>query len=197
MDGHIAQLGQKETEAYWKRPGPENNPGSYFLGEPKSRYLVSLFKRFKIPLKATILELGGNVGRNLYYLSRSGYIDLTEVDINQDALTLSAQVYGEDSWTRIHGTLRTCLPTLSKYHTVFSMAVLEHIHPNYDVVFQLIADRVETNLITIEDEVGTSPRHFPRCYQPIFEATGLQQLLTEPVKVKGLEGFTARVFKQG
>jgi len=84
-----------------------------------------------------------------------------------------------------------------QFDVVFSMAVLEHVHPSSNWVLPEIARVVRKLLITIEDEVGVSRRHVPRNYQSVFEPLGLRQV--EVVNCREVEGlgadFNARVFE--
>jgi len=86
------------------------------------------------------------------------------------------------------------------FDMIFTMALLQCLHPSSEWVFKEITDRT-TFLITIEDELEHSFawRHFPRNYKKVFERLGMKQIasidcssMTE-LGSQG-EGIIARVF---
>ena len=82
-----------------------------------------------------------------------------------------------------------------QFDTVYTMAVLEHIHPESEWIFPEIARITGNNLITIEDERRESWNHVRRTYKDIFKKIGLNHVAAS--KPKGLPpGFKARVFKK-
>lgn len=75
------------------------------------------------------------------------------------------------------------------------MAVLEHIHFDSDWIFAELV-RIAPLIITIEDEVDISTRHFPRNYQKVFEPLGMRQVDFDP-NVPGLHDyFKYRAFRR-
>lgn len=83
-----------------------------------------------------------------------------------------------------------------EYDLIYTMAVLEHIHPDSEWVFGELARATSGTLITIEDERAVTWRHFPRNYREVFEAQGLRQVHEARLTAtEDLDGFLARVFK--
>ena len=78
------------------------------------------------------------------------------------------------------------------------MAVPEYIHKDSEWVFAEMARITKNLLVTIEDERGSSWRHFPRNYRKVFERLGMKQ--TEDLNCHGVDGlsaaFYARVFEK-
>jgi 2-polyprenyl-3-methyl-5-hydroxy-6-metoxy-1,4-benzoquinol methylase len=184
-----------ELHDYWRSPDEMNNPSSYLQASKRIEYLVSLVKQYVKP-NASILELGCNVGRNLYQLWKAGYHSLSGVEINPEALKLMKQNFPDMQVITYEGTIEDRIKELGKYDLVFTMAVLEHIHSDSEWVFPEIAKRARM-LITIEGEKkNVSELHFPRNYKNIFEALGLHQIYEKHLSQKeGLNTkFYTRVF---
>jgi SAM-dependent methyltransferase len=186
---------------FWRSPDAANRPTGYLEGADRSRFLTDIVNRH-VPHQAPILEIGCNVGRNLHYLAGAGFTNLSGIEINEEAVRLLRATFPE-----LEQTLRLWNEpvenAITKFHDrqfglVYTMAVLEHIHPDSEWIFAEMARITGDVLMTIEDEHGVSWRHFPRDYGAIFQALGLQQ-----VEVRGcddIEGlgadFRARVFKK-
>jgi 2-polyprenyl-3-methyl-5-hydroxy-6-metoxy-1,4-benzoquinol methylase len=184
-----------ELHDYWRSPDEMNNPSSYLQASKRIEYLVSLVKQYVKP-NASILELGCNVGRNLYQLWKAGYHNLSGVEINPEALKLMKQNFPDMQVITYEGTIEDRIKELGKYDLVFTMAVLEHIHSDSEWVFPEIAKRARM-LITIEGEKkNVSELHFPRNYKNVFEALGLHQIYEKHLSQKeGLNTkFYTRVF---
>lgn len=191
---------------YWREPDADNRPELY-LGNggdvaKRSRFLVSWVESCG-SRDSKIFELGCNVGRNLSYLYEEGYRNLHGLEMNKEAVTLFHRHFPEAAAASIvqcnavEEWIRT-VPDQS-YDISFTMAVLEHIHTDSEWVFGQLARVTRTWLLTIEDELSWSWRHFPRNYKKIFEAFEFQEVkqLRLNVKEHGLgSGFCARLFER-
>jgi 2-polyprenyl-3-methyl-5-hydroxy-6-metoxy-1,4-benzoquinol methylase len=148
----------------------------------------------------SILEVGCNVGRNLECLRQAGYTRLAGIEINQDAIDLLQRQFPQLAETAsiTISPVEEAIVKLNKssFDVVFSMAVLVHIHTDSDWVFAEMARVARRNIITIEDELNCTERHFKRNYKTIFEAHGFRQLNERDCKdIEGLDAsYTARVF---
>jgi len=189
--------------AYWRHPDPDNAPERYLGGASAARRSAWLVQRVAafLPREASILELGCNVGRNLAGLHAAGYRHLHGVEINEGALALLRSHHPElAAGARLHaGAAEDVLLGLGDeaYDLVFSVAVLEHVHPDSEWLFPHLARITRHRLLTVEDEHGRSPRHFPRDYRRVFEPLGLEQLEHErlgPVRAGVPRSFHARLF---
>jgi SAM-dependent methyltransferase len=165
---------------YWRRPWDGDNlPDSYVEGDDRSAFLFELIARHSSP-DARVLELGCNVGRNLRFLLDNGYERLEAIEISGPALERMKDVHPHvAAAATVHNApLEDVLPTLpdGSFDVVFSLAVLEHIHPDSESVFAEIARVAGGVLVTVEDEAVHSWRHFPRNYRKIFEPLGLEQV---------------------
>ena len=184
-----------EIHDFWKNPSDTNLPKKYITGE-RSLLLLDLFKQLEIEHESSILELGCNVGRNLNALYGSGYKNLSGIEININAKAVmkkefplvykNAHIY----WDSIENI------TMPHADTIYTMAVLEHIHPDSEWIFEEMVSKANKHIITIEDEHGTSWRHFVRNYKNVFENLGLTQIYEYNCeKVPGLnKNFFARIF---
>ncbi|MDH7490469.1 MAG: class I SAM-dependent methyltransferase [Anaerolineae bacterium] len=152
--------------------------------------------------EAPLLEIGCNVGRNLYYLFTAGFTDLTGIEISAQAVDVLKATFPDMAQRiRIHNAAaESVLPILetNSFEIVFTMAVLEHIHRDSEWLFGEIVRVTRGYLITIEDEEHISWRHFPRNYRKVFERLGLRQIHSEDCSaIPGLgPGFVARIFQK-
>ncbi|MET3698870.1 methyltransferase family protein [Bacillus oleivorans] len=189
------QLSLDAVHNYWKDPKEEGNlPEAYIAPIERSQYLHELIKKYA-DLSATLLEPGCNVGRNLNYLLRKGYKNLTGIEISENAVSLLKSTYPELANTaQIHNAPIEEIVTDFKtggFDVVFTMAVFEHIHYESNWIFKEIARITKSYLITIESEDGVSGRHFPRNYKSLFEPLGLKQ-----IEENNFLNRTVRVFKK-
>lgn len=190
-----------ELHAYWRHPWDKGNcPQDYANDKaaPNSKFLVELISSYAKP-ESAILEIGCNVGRNLHYLATAGFLNLTGIEISEDAVKLGRQIYPElQNQVQVkNASAEEVLPNLptNAFNMVFTMAVLEHIHPNSEGIFTHMVRITSHYLITIEDEQTVHWRVFPRNYQKVFESLGLTQttIIESPAN---LPGFIARVFEK-
>jgi len=177
---HVKQKPREELHNFWRNPRTGNLPEEYVFGEERSVFLVNLIKKYESNKSAKFLDIGCNVGRNLHYVQKEGYHNLSGIEISTNAVQLmkkefpklasDANIYNEPVEERIK------LFTEKEFDVIYTMAVLEHIHVDSNFVFEEIARITKKTLITIEDEKSVSSRHFPRNYKTIFEKFGLKQI---------------------
>ena len=191
-----------ELHNYWRHPWDKRNlPQSYLEGKARSQFLVKIMKRY-VSTNAIILEIGCNVGRNLNYLFLADFRNLQGVEISEKAVRLLKQYFHEmANHTKIYRMpieeiireFKDC-----EFDTVFTMAVLEHIHEESEWILPEIVRIIKDFLITVEDESGISWRHFPRNYKKVFEPLGMKQI--EEINCSDIDGlsrsFFARIFKK-
>ena len=117
-----------------------------------------------------------NVGRNLNYLYSAGFSELAGIEINAEAIDLLRLSYPNIMHADIvNAPIEDVIVNLpdSSFELVFTMAVLEHIHPESSFIFREIYRITKKCLITIEDETVHSWNHFPRNYGRIFSSCGM------------------------
>lgn len=172
---------QPSLHAFWRQDAPEGNaPQDYFEPQVRSRVLAELIG--ELPTDRRILEIGCNVGRNLAHLADLGYRHLEGVEISPHAVELLRENYPQLADSPVHlGAAEDVLPRLAgPYDLVFTMAVLEHIHPDSRVVFEQIA-RLGSAVLAIEPAPAmrqSTDRQFPHDMPVLFGAFGLTHVST-------------------
>ena len=158
----------------------------------RSQYLVELFHRF-VDKESSIFEIGCNVGRNLCYLYNAGYESLGGVEISETAHGIASSVFaGTDVYLLNSPIENTEIPEVD---TIFTMAVLMHIHPDSQEIFEYIASRT-SRLILIEDEKSSGPRHHGRNYRKVFGEFGFKHVFDDH-RLPGLSHkYIARVLSK-
>lgn len=186
-----------ELRAFWRNPPADNAPETYAVHESRSQLVARLVER-TVPKHARVLELGCNAGANLAALRDRGFENLEAVEINVAAVKLLRRVAPQlDDVTIYDTSIEDFTDWMGDYDLVYTLAVLEHVHPDSAFVFERVAAHTRF-LLTVEDEQGESWRHFPRDYGQVFGALGMKETLT----VMGLskvgldDGFVARLFKR-
>lgn len=192
---------RQQLHQYWKTPWDGANlPEGYLKDcEARSLFLLDIIRK-RVERDARILEIGCNVGRNLSYLFSSGFTNLHGIELSSNAVRLLERTFPEMArQTRIlNAPIEEVIGDLDdeNFDVVFTMAVLEHIHPSSEWVFSEIVRVTRGTLLTIEDERAHSWRHFPRNYKKVFEPLGMTQI--EAIgcsEIDGLGGdFVARTF---
>ncbi|MFC4403913.1 class I SAM-dependent methyltransferase [Gracilibacillus xinjiangensis] len=186
----------EEVHNYWVR---KSAPESYLIHQERSEFLLEYLQKYVHP-NAQILELGCNVGRNLQTLYQNNYKKLTGIEISKQAVEKLQTTFPELAKTMnlIHSPIEDWIKNVKTYHydLVFTMAVLEHIHPDSEWVFEHIARISREYIITIEDENTTNWRLFPRNYQAIFEKYGFEQLEENDCNKADLDKYRLRIFKR-
>ena len=159
---------------FWRQPAPVgNNPHDYVGPTGRSQVLLSLIS--DLPKDARILEVGCNVGRNLAYLHDHGYHNLEGIEINPHAVDLLRTTYPQLADVPVHlGPAEEVLPGLpDEFDLVYTMAVLEHIHPDSAIVFEEIV-RLGRSVLSIEPPGRVSHRQYPHDVPKMFKQRGLR-----------------------
>jgi len=193
---------REALHAYWSAPPDPENASARYAAAPaeRSAYLVALLRRLAPP-PARVLEVGCNAGRNLAALHAAGYGPLAGVEISPRALAEFGNAFpAARAATTVHcGPAEDVLPRLQTgaVDVVFTMAVLEHVHPDAEPLFAEMVRVAARCLLTIEDESHVTGRHFVRDYGAVFGALGCTAVLAEPTPAAlGLgTGFVTRAFR--
>ncbi len=188
---------REQLHGYWIEPDAANAPDNYLDKPQRTDFLLELLGAYA-DRAMRVLEIGCNVGRNLEGLRRAGYSMLEGVEISHAALeqlrdafpTLAEQAVLHE--TAVEDWIRDA-PERG-YDLVFTMATLEHVHPDSEWIFSEMARICGRLLVTIEDEQQKSWRHFPRNYGAVFEGLGLEQLEERSAERAFNRNFRARVF---
>ena len=169
----------------------DSQPEDYIEGEERSNIVVELIQEAWPNRGNSILELGCNVGRNLHYLLEAGYMNLSGLDISH-RITPYMRAEFPDVASNLknfyEGSIEDWIVQFAddRFDIVFSLAVLEHVHPDSEWVFEYIARVAKLGIVTVEDESAHSVRMWPRNYRTIFEGFGWKE-----TAAKNCEGVPA------
>jgi len=187
---------------YWCNPPKEDNncPMDYYGpdGWIRSGYLVKYLSRH-IEKDAHILEVGSGVGRNLAVLRFARFSNLAGIEVSENAIrTMRTMIPLLDDSIIYHGPVEEWIYRMGSdsFDLIFTMAVFEHLPPQSEHVFEQVVRCMRTYLLTVEDESGVGPRHFPRNYQQVFDKFGLKQIDFEKNLVGLPKGFRLRLFRK-
>jgi SAM-dependent methyltransferase len=164
---------------FWRQPTPPgNNPNDYIKATGRSQALLELIS--DLPKDAHILEVGCNVGRNLAYLYDHGYTNLEGIEINPHAVQLLRQTFPQLAAVPVRiGPAGEMLPDLKSdsFDLVYTMAVIEHIHPDESSVFDNMV-RISPQILAIEPPGRLSHRQFPHDVPEVFRSRGMKLVST-------------------
>jgi SAM-dependent methyltransferase len=165
---------QASLHKFWRQPTPPgNNPHDYVRATRRSQALLEIIS--DLPKDARILEVGCNAGRNIAYLYDHGYTGVEGVEINPYAVDLLRTAFPQLADCEIHiGAAGETLPKFAddEFDLVYTMAVLEHIHPDESSVFDDMA-RIGKQVLAIEPVGRLSHRQFPHDIPKEFGDRGL------------------------
>jgi SAM-dependent methyltransferase len=198
--GKKAGVGTRdELHAFWQDPDAPNRPELYAEPVERSRFLLEWIEPH-VARSGTVLEIGTNIGRNLEQLRLAGYKNLEGIEISANAVAAMGTTYPDLTAmaTIRNAPVEDVIVTYqdASFDLVFTMAVLEHIHPDSEWIFADMVRICRGVIVTIEDEHGRSRHHTPRDYRAVFEGLGMQQVAEqEASEVMGIDGFHARIFR--
>lgn len=182
----------------WRNAYSVNAPAEYLVDRHgRSEYVADLIAETVSPA-ASVLEVGCNCGPNLAVLQERGFSNLHGVEINESALDLLRATFPDLRADLFAGSVEEfCRGRMRRYDLIFTLAVLEHIHPDSEWIFGRLASHCRW-LLSVEDEVGVSDHHFPRDYGQVFAGLGMEATFTDSdLEALGLgEGFVARLFQR-
>lgn len=195
------QKTKEQLHKYWIDPKDKNSTSSYVSGIDKSKFLHDFItSTTDIDELSSILEIGCNVGRNLDYLFNKGFHSLHGIEISTKAIDLMKVEYPKMAKHSniVNKPVEDYMQDIktNSIDMIYTMAVLEHIHTDSEWIFEDMVRISKQYIITIEDEVCTTWRHFPRNYKDIFEDLGMVQIYEVKCDdIKGLgNNFYGRVF---
>ncbi len=206
-EGKIHHKGWKkdQLQEYWRKQSKndENDPEGYIHAENnRAEYLLDLIKKLELEPEESILELGMSSGKVFSHIYNNGYHNLTGIEINSEAIEIMKKAFPKvaKNTELIKLSLEDALPSIpdGKFSLVYSMAVLESVHPESNFIFEHIARISKKYIITIETEFSVSPRHYPRDYKKIFKNLGFNQRFFEMTegKIKNYPNHHCRVFEK-
>lgn len=128
----------------------------------------------------SILDLGCGTGRGLADLYRSGYYNLSGIDINCYAINLGKLTYRRD----LAGVSLACASVEElfsnesgvSFDLIYSVGCLMHLPYEYDWIFERISNSAIRMIITAENEMDANVIKYPRDYREIFTKLGWKQI---------------------
>lgn len=200
--GRTRLYSREELHQYWKNPSDvTDDPRDYLKRAARSEFLVELMRPY-VDSQDHILEIGCNAGRNLHFLWNAHFEHLSGIEINTDALALLKREFPDMAsairlWNAPVEDIICDIPS-GDVDVTFTMATLEHIHPDSEGLFEEMARVTKKYIFTVEDEGTVSARHVPRDYSKVFPRLGFELVKTiegAAVQEAGLpRSFRARVF---
>jgi len=165
----------------------EKAQGQYYASAPawssRSQTIVNLLAPH-ISKEARILEIGCNSGRNLNHLWRAGYKALGGIEISKHAAKRLRKAYTCLAHVPIDiGPAENLIRKFSNHSidVIFTMAMLEHLHPDNKFLFKEIARVANQYVLSVESRLGKrSHMQYPWDIKSEFTAVGLTCIEIKP-----------------
>ena len=161
--------------------------GQYYPAAPKwssrSQTIINLLSPL-VTKEASILEIGCNNGRNLNQLWQSGYKNVRGMEISEHIVERLRIEY--PCLASIPVDVGPAEVSIQKYgrksvDVIFTMSVLEHLHPDRRFLFEEIARVARKYVLAIEPRHGKrSHMQYPWDIKNEFKAVGLACIDTKP-----------------
>lgn len=199
---------QERCQRYWETrtsAGADNRPADYVTKNPAIVDLMHEFWSPEVSRTSTVMELGCNAGANLERLRQLGYPQLSGVEINPGAIRELHESFPQlaQAAPLTVGPLEDVLPNLEadSVDVVYTMAVLLHIHPASDRIFDEMSRIARNQICVVEAENTTLAYIFARNYRRVFERRGWHELRSLPITAERFPavgpdypGYVARLF---
>ena|SRR5271156_2968901 len=161
--------------------------GQYYPAAPKwssrSQTIINLLSPL-ITKEDSILEIGCNTGRNLNHLWQSGYKNVRGMEISEHIVKRLGIEY--PCLAMIPVDIGPAELSIQKYDSksidvIFTMSVLEHLHPDRRFLFDEIARVARKYVLAIEPRHGKrSHMQYPWDIKNELTAVGLASIDTKP-----------------
>jgi SAM-dependent methyltransferase len=199
---------QERCQRYWETrtsDASDNRPADYVAKNPAIVDLMYEFWRTDVARDAAILELGCNAGANLERLRQIGYTDLAGLEINENAVEALREAFPAlaDEASVTVGALEQVLPGMeaNSVDTIYTMAVLLHIHPASDQIFDHMSRVARSHICVVEAEKTTLAYIFARDYRRVFARRGWREVKSLEITAERFPevgpdyaGYVARLF---
>ena len=172
-----------DIKDFWRRPYPDAIDKQHLFDWYKPEFYAKLAKQAGLiveeleevlPKDASILELGCGAGRNLAGLKKAGFKNLAGIEINEKALELGRKTFD------LAGIELTCSAIedalIPEVDCIYTHGVYMHLPPESEGVFETIANKAKSFILTIENEFITGNLQWPRNYEDVFSTFGWKQL---------------------
>jgi SAM-dependent methyltransferase len=172
-----------DTKDFWRNPYPDAIDKQHLFDWYKPEFYAKLAKQAGLiveeleevlPKDASILELGCGAGRNLAGLKKAGFKNLAGIEINKDAIELGRKTFD------LSGISLTCSAIeeadIPEVDCIYTHGVLMHLPPESEFVFETIANKAKSIILTIENEFIDGNLQWPRNYEKVFSPFGWREL---------------------
>jgi len=157
----------------WERP-------EKYVGPVDRSELLSELLEPHVSLPRDVLEVGFGAGANLARLYADGFRDLHTVELNPEMVTTFERHYPAvaEATDLRRGPVERELPRMASdgVDATATVAVLAHLHPDSEFVFDQLVRVTADVLVTIENERTRDPLFVPRNYRTVFESRGCEQV---------------------
>lgn len=192
----------------WAERTGEYSPDYYaYYGPNETSELIRGILDSIVDPDAAILELGCSSGRHLAHLHDHGYENLYGIEINDEAFDVMEDTYPD---LTAHGTfyIDAIENTIAgfddeRFDAVYSVEVLQHLHPDSEWVFEELSRITDALLVTVENEGGDDHQgseravnyvndDFPLYYRNwcrVFTELGFVEVDSRPVERDTLRAF--------
>jgi len=174
-----------DIKDFWRNPYPDvidkqhrfdwYKPEFYAKLSAQACLIVDELEKI-LPKDASILELGCGAGRNLAGLKKAGFTNLAGIEINQDAIELGKKTFDLSGISLTCSAIEDAL--IPEVDCIYTHGVLMHLPPESEGVFETIANRAKSFILTVENESITGSLQWPRNYEKVFSTFGWRQLFT-------------------
>lgn len=168
----------------------ERAQGQYYPNAPKWSSRSQSIVNILCPLitnKDSILEIGCNIGRNLNHLWQAGYKNVRGMEISVHAVKRLRIEYPCLAMTPIDiGPAEELIQKCgsNSIDVIFTMSVLEHLHPDSRCLFKEMARVARKYILAIEPREGKrSHMQYPWDIKAELTAVGLTCIDTKPWSV--------------
>jgi len=149
---------------HWKnqKAGDIHGYDKYLVMNPRITTLINEV-RLHASMTDSILDLGCNCGFYLWNLKKIGYLNLTGIDICENAIDFGRKELDLSGIELIAGSFEETLPKMMQeekgYDLVYSMgATLELVHPSFDIIRAICSISRRFVILGISEWGHTYPR---------------------------------------
>ena len=160
----------------WINPDNKNTPREYKKHLERSVFVYDQAFDPYVPLDSSILDIGCNCGRDLNYLYRHGYKNLTGIDVSKDALNYVSMFWPEmmnqeyEQPLLIHSPIEDIIKHFEdlSFNVVYCFSVLMHLPDELTWIFEEMKRITKNYIIIVEDD--------KRNYSEIFSDESFSQI---------------------
>jgi len=170
-----------DPQAFWRDPEASTDVSSIIVNICKPEFYLTLENVTRLVVSTigkhchysdSILEIGSGTGRNLVGINNAGYHNVSGIEISRKAIKAGERYYGFGKLPIINEAVEDCIKDIAPVDVIFTQGCLMHLPPESEWVLDVISDKANKLIITIENETGTSSRAWPRNYDSIFTSLG-------------------------